>query len=509
MHLKILLHPVLLVLLLGVCAPARAAVAPPAAGDVPIALGSRLELFVDDSLIDRMTGAALKLHSPVRAETVLKFDQPWEGSSCGYFTVINDNGLYRLYYRGSAPSPDNKDVHTEKSPMTVCYAESRDGINWTRPNLGLVEFRGSKDNNILLMGQDALSFTPFLDANPAAPASERFKAVTGTKVPDVKKGYALVGYTSPDGIRWTKVGDYSIIPDTTVNAFDSQNIVFWDTIRKKYVAFYRVMKAGVRWSKFAESSDFTRWPAESIQWFNYGHVPMEHLYTAAARPYERAPHIYVGFPTRYVPHRTSPHQPDKVNFGVNDGVFMSSRDGVNWDRRFLEAFLRPGRDPLNWTDRNNYTANGLLQTAPDELSLYFSQNYRSSSAHLRRGVLRLDGMVSVNAGYEGGEFVTKPFVYKGDNLVLNFATSAVGSIRLELQDARGIPIPGYELENFVPLWGDQIEHPVVWSANPTWGSSLKKLEGIPVRLRVVLRDADLYSMQFRPAKKADAKPAAN
>jgi hypothetical protein len=470
--------------------------------ELPIDLGSRLELFVDDYLIDRMEGAQLKLHPPVRAETVLKFDRQWEGSSSGYFTVIEDNGLYRLYYRGSAPNPDNKDVHTASSPMTVCYAESRDGVNWTRPNLHLVEFGGSNENNILLMGQDALSFTPFLDTNPDAPAQERYKAVTGTKVPNVK-GYALVGYTSPDGIHWTKIGNHSIIPDTTVNAFDSQNIVFWDDSRKKYLAFYRVMKGGVRWSKFAESADFAHWPKESIQWFDYGDAPMEQLYTAAARPYERAPHIYVGFPDRYVPHRTSPEQPDKVNFGVNDSVFMSSRDGRRWNRGFLESFLRPGRDPLNWTDRNNYVANGLIQTAPDELSLYYTQNFRSPSAHLRRGVMRLDGMVSVNAGYRGGEFVTKPFLYKGDTLVLNFETSAVGSIRLELQDARGNPIPGYELEDFPPLWGDKIDHPVVWKANPTWGTSLKKLEGIPVRLRVVLRDADLYSMQFssKPRKK--------
>lgn len=466
----------------------------------PIDLGSRLELFVDDYLIDHLHGAQLKLHSPDRAETVLTFDQPWEGPTTGYFTVIDDRGAYRLYYRGSGHNPANNDVHTEQAPMTECCVESRDGIHWTRPDLGLVTFHGSAHNNIVLMGQPALSFTPFLDANPTTPPNERYKATTGIKVPGVK-GYALVGFTSPDGLHWTKLGDYSIVPDTTVNAFDTQNVVFWDTVRKKYVAFYRAMKNGVRWTKFAESADFRHWPAESIRWFDYGEAPMEQLYTSAARPYARAPHIYLGFPDRYVPFRTSPQQPDPRNFGINDPIFMSSRDGTHWDRRFLESFLRPGRDPLNWTDRNNYIANGLIQTAPDELSLYFTQNYRSPSAHLRRGVLRLDGFVSVNAGYAGGEMVTKPFIYQGDTLVLNFATSAVGSVRLELQDARGHAISGYALEDFPPLWGDQIAHPVAWTANPTWGTSLKKLQGLPIRLRVVLRDADLYSIQFRSARK--------
>lgn len=464
---------------------------PPAA---PVDLGSRLELFVDDALIERLSGAQLKLHPPVRAEKVLEFDKPWEGATCVFFTVIADNGLFRLYYRGSANNPRGDDRHTSETPMTVCYAESRDGINWTKPNLGLVEFRGSKDNNIMWMGQEALAFAPFLDTNPAAPAAERYKATAATLIPG-RKQYALVGFTSPDGLRWTKLGEHSIIPDETTNVFDSQNVTFWDGNRGKYVTFYRAQRGGTRWTKFAESADFAHYPAESIAWFDYGNAPMEQLYTNAAKPYPRAPHIYVGFPNRYEPHRGATHE--GMNAGINDGVFMSSRDGVHWDRRFLEAFLRPGRDPLNWTDRNNYIAAGLIQTAPDELSVYFNQHYRDGTAHLRRGVLRLDGMVSVNAGYEGGEFVTKPFTYTGDSLVLNFETSAAGSIRLELQDERGHPIPGYELENFPPLWGDKIEHTVAWTANPRWGTSLKKLEGLPIRLRVVLRDADLYSLQFR------------
>lgn len=481
-------------LALAVFGPLRGESAPPA---VPVALGSRLELFVDDTLIESMTGAKLKLHSPVRAEKVLEFDQPWEGPTCAFFTVIDDHGLFRLYYRGSANNPRGDDRHSSENPLTVCYAESRDGIHWTKPHLGLVEFRGSKENNIMWMGQEALAFAPFLDTNPATPPAERYKATAATLIPG-RKQYALVGFTSPDGLRWTKLGAHSIIPDETTNVFDSQNVSFWDAIRGKYVTFYRAQKAGTRWTKFAESADFTRYPAESIAWFDYGDAPMEQLYTNAAKPYARAPHIYVGFPNRYEPHRGSTD--GGMNAGINDGVFMSSRDGVHWDRRFLAAFLRPGRDPLNWTDRNNYIAAGLIQTAPDELSIYFTQNYRQKTAHLRRGVLRLDGMVSVNAGYEGGEFVTKPFTYAGDTLVLNFETSAAGSIRLELQDERGHPIPGYELENFPPLWGDQIEHPIAWTANPRWGTSLKKLEGIPIRLRVVLRDADLYSIRFQAAK---------
>ncbi|MSU66588.1 MAG: hypothetical protein EXS38_10915 [Opitutus sp.] len=459
---------------------------------------SRLELFVDDALIERMDGLRLQLHEPRRAEKVLEFDRPWEGATCAYFTLVQDQGLYRLYYRGAGNSGDPReagnDRHSETHPMSVCCVESRDGVNWTRPNLGLVEFRGSKDNNIVWMGQEAMSFYPFLDTNPDARPAERYKAA-GVGILPGRKEYVLIGFTSPDGLRWTKLGDRSIIPDESPNAFDSQNVVFWDQLRGKYIAFYRAQRGGTRWSKYGESTDFANWPADKLAWFDYTGAPMDQLYNNAARPYPRAPHIYVGFPNRYVSYRSGPEHGE--NFGVNDALFMSSRDGVHWDRRFREAFLRPGRDARNWGDRSNYVAAGMLQTSPDELSFYYTQNYRYPSAHLRRGVLRLDGMVSVRADAAGGEIVTKPFRYRGNALVINYETSAAGSLRFELQDERGNAIPGYALEDSPPLWGDQVEHVVTWTANPRWGTSLEKMQGIAVRLRIAMRDADLYSFQFR------------
>src|SRR5689334_20787311 len=99
--------------------------------DASIALGSRRELFVDSFLIDRLTGAALMLEQPRDEGIVLRFDKPWEGRFCGYATVLHDGPLYRLYYRGSPEAgsdASNREV--------TCYAESRDGITWTKPELG-------------------------------------------------------------------------------------------------------------------------------------------------------------------------------------------------------------------------------------------------------------------------------------------------------------------------------------------------------------------------------------
>ena len=179
---------------------------------------------------------------------------------------------------------------------------------------------------------------------------------------------------------------------------------------------------------------------------------------------------------------------------------MTSRDGVHWDRRFMEAFIRPGRDPRNWVHRCNMPASGIVPTAKDELSLYVGRHNTYPSSHLERLVLRLDGFVSVHAGYAEGELIAKPLVFQGENLVLNFATSAAGSIRVEIQDAKGNPLPGFALEESPLIWGDEIEHTVRWKrthAKATSDKPLARIAGKPVRLRFVMRDADLYSLRFR------------
>ncbi len=109
----------------------------------------------------------------------------------------------------------------------------------------------------------------------------------------------------------------------------------------------------------------------------------------------------------------------------------------------------------------------MIQTAPDEISLYVSRNYTYPSAHLERMTLRMDGFVSINADYAGGEFITKPLIFQGDNLHLNFATSAAGSLRLEIQDAQGNPLPGFALEESPVILGDKIEQTVSWKRRRT------------------------------------------
>src|ERR1051325_4978561 len=212
-------------------------------------LGSRRELFVDHFLIAKRDGAQLKLHEPRREGVAVKFDKPWEGGFSGYTTIIKDGGLYRMYYRGLPVA--GRDGSAEAN---VCYAESKDGIVWTKPNLGLFEISGTRENNVVLTNAPFThNFSPFLDERPGVGAPEEFKALTGTVKTD------LHSFKSADGIRWSELQSDAVF---TNGVFDSQNVSFWSASEQQYVCYFRTWKKvgeGFRWISRTTSKDFTIW----------------------------------------------------------------------------------------------------------------------------------------------------------------------------------------------------------------------------------------------------------
>lgn len=164
----------------------------------------------------------------------------------------------------------------------------------------------------------------------------------------------------------------------------------------------------------------------------------------------------------------------------------------------MEGWIRPGLDPdrKSWIHGNTAPAWGLLETSPGELSVYWQDQsgQLKSTPRLLRGTLRTDGFVSVRAKYHGGEFTTKPLTFKGRELVLNYSTSAAGSLRVEIQDEAGKAIPGFALADSPQIYGDAIQEVARWKA----GADVSKLAGRTVRLRFAMKDADLYSFRFQP-----------
>jgi hypothetical protein len=353
----------------------------------------------------------------------------------------------------------------------TCYAESRDGHEWTFPDLGITPSRSSRGGNIILEDASPSShnFTPFFDERPGVAPEARYKALGGTH-----PGGGLYAFKSPDGIHWEKMQDGPVMISEAF-AFDSQNVSFWSVVENQYVCYIRTWDTPygeLRSVSRSTSDDFLNW-SEPVAL--HPNREGEHIYTNATQPYFRAPHIYLAFPTRFFPARGN----------STDILFMSTRAGSSrYSRLFPEAFILPGIDPDRWGNRSNYVALGLVPTGPGELSLYHKSGHRYT--------LRTDGFVSIHAGAEPGELVTRPLVFTGDRLVVNARTSAAGSIRVELLGDDGLPLPGFELSTCREVVGDMIDGEVRWEGDP----SLQVHAGSPVRIRFVMTECDLYSFRF-------------
>jgi hypothetical protein len=461
----------------------------------PMAIGNQRELFVDDVLIDHLSGGGeRRLHHPEPREIALVHDAPWEGGGTGYHSIFQDGDRYRMFYKAEQIEVSAKSVKFNAHPLFCCYAESDDGIHWRKPELGLNEFNGSKANNIAIasgpVGEvkvDAGALALFKDDNPAATDDARYKALLLSAGP---KG--LLAFKSPDGLHWSPMQTEPVL---TAGAFDSQNLAFWDAVHGEYRAYWRIFSGGIpteknftpgnyRAIRTATSKDFIHWTKQAD--VTFADSPREHLYTSQVKPYYRAPQLLLGFPTRYVERgwsesmRALPEREhremraaanQRYGTAITEALLMASRDGVHF-QRWNEAFLRPGpeRDGT-WNYGQQYIGWQVVETksaiegAPNELSLYATERYwNSNGSALRRYTLRLDGFVSVNAPLKGGE----------------------------LQDTDGTPLPGHTLDDCEETFGDALERPVVWKA----GADVSALAGKPVRLRFALKDADLFSFRF-------------
>jgi len=450
-------------------------------------IGERLELFVDDFLIERLTGEARQvLHRPVPREIVFRTDAPWEGNASAYQSVVRDGQHYRIYYRGGHYKHGGKPAEVrEPHPWVLCVIESDDGIHWKRPVLGICEYNGSKENNIVLdtgmladIQGDPAHTAVWIDHNPACPPDARYKIIVLGHKPT--RGLYVLG--SPDGYRFRLLSKQ---PIQTEGAFDSQNLVFWDPVCKVYRMYHRGFRNGLRDVLTAASRDILRFPKPV--WLEYPGSPPMALYTNQIQPYYRAPHILMGFPMRYCdrgwsgPMLDLPGTEDRIarakhsrRYGttVTDAVFMTSRDGRRF-HRWTEAFLRPGpKRSDSWVYGDNFIFWGMAETrsvfgdAPPEISLYATEGYwQGADTIFRRYTLRLDGFVSIHAPYNGGELVIRPFRFSGGALALNLETSAFGSVQVEVQRPDGTPVPGYTLDERRPqAVGRQTDPPAVRAA---------------------------------------------
>ncbi len=487
-----------------------------------INIGSRRECFFDDYLLDtEKTTAPFLLHEPVRRDMVMRMDMPWEGSGSASLCLLNDDGLYRLYYNGrdmdrvTSTAADNTYYH--------CYAESRDGIHWVRPSLHLFSFDGSTENNITSSYAENLycPFFVFKDENPACPPEEKYKSIFCCFHPKYQ-GPALLCAMSGDGIHFDTAHPRVIEKG---GFYDSKHSCFWDKGAKKYRLYTRGFHypdgytgvkhdlhdpksygARLRDIRYLESEDFVHWsPSRRID--QQGAKDIE-LYENVISSYYRAPHQYIGFPTRYVSRGSwTPNYDELPNpshrknryareprFGIalTDCVFLAGRDGVSF-KRYDEPFLRPGpAHNGNWLYGDSYPAVGMFETPSDfeggepEISMLVPVHQWVKPVEIWRYTIRRDGFVSLHAGGKTEEtVVTKPFIFEGEQLFANISTSACGYLYFTLTAEDGTCAESCE------VFGDSSDHRVRFPTN-----AIAAFAGKPVTLSIRMRDAELYAIRF-------------
>lgn len=408
--------------------------------DALVNVGHERQLFVDDYVIGSLDNTFIKGHEAVPQGSVLDFEKPWEGRYSLYGTILKDGDRYLLYYRGLS----GRGYHLQEE-QGYSVAISEDGINFERPTLNLVEWDGSTENNLFLNYPPEYrhSFSPFIDKNPNAPPEERFKASGLRRILPEDRFWEVVGFVSADGIHWELVQEEPIFTD---GALDSMNVIFWSEVEEQYVIYYRTksrVHTGERLISRAVSDDFINWTIEGeMQYFRFDEpVVREEMYLSQTHPYYRAPQIYIATAARFMQGRRAltererlamgPQAPDRAleseesvtrpatyrgyPYGTNaaDTVLMTTRPGrLYYDRTFMGPLVRPGTGFENWVTRSNYPNYHVVETGPDEMSIYVTREYTLESAYLERLSLRIDGFASIHAEHSGGEMITKPLIFK-------------------------------------------------------------------------------------------------
>jgi len=485
-----------------------------------IDVGTRKQLLFDELFLEKSKGVKLRMNTPFQnPKPVLVADKPWEQNVWAYNTVMFDEGKFRMWY-----DTTSYDEQEKKPCRFLCYAESKDGIHWKKPNIGLIEFAGSKNNNIVapkFPGARIGGATVFRDDH--GPAAERYKLWTKYYPSEEEKAKRIRGglyaMVSPDGLQWKMLRTDRGYPLRCGIANDSQNVCFWDADIGKYVGFVRKKIEGPAprdrtcWVGLTYSDDFENWTQAKDVFFadeqmpvpggKPGWLPVVDLYTPGGMKVPGVPDTYILLPTPYYHWREDDFpETDEGTFpSTIDVALATSRDRVNWwqpSPADCEPFLRLGLDGT--------ASSGMIFSNPwpivvgDEIWFYYAglgRSHGGSSPSYGSGIfrarLRRDGFVSIDAGYRGGEFTTPLIKFAGKKLLLNMDGSAGGWLQVEIQSSDGKSITGYKLNDCDTIRGNSLAKQVIWAGN----SEVSKLTGKAVRLRFVMRSMKLYAFQFK------------
>jgi len=457
-------------------------------------------------------GVRLVVERPEKSPAWLKSELPWEDRSIhAYFTVIHDGGRYRLWYEalGSYFEKESDDYG-----VRLCYAESDDGYHWTRPRLGVVSYRGSKDNNVVFDGYVGHKFgyaggTVFID--PVAPAEERYKLIYTGSVSSIQKAM-IRGATSPDGIHWNAFKE----PLFDDYCSDTQTTAHYDPRLRCYVGYFRQWSEdGRRGIARATTKDFRIWPRPVMMLLLDG--PQDHpchdLYTNAHVLYQSAgpdepadPENPSNEGAAILPFHTDVHLMFPAQYTREkdslEVYLATSRDGIRWHYWADDPLVVPEQRGEG-REGSFYAACGMVPMGKDKMAIAYvaypathndARFEQVSDQAARLGayhwaIWEKDRLVAIEAAGEGS-FSTLELKLLGRRLMMNLRTEVAGEVRVQLHRAyKDDVIPGHTFADCDPIRGDQPCATVTWRGKP----DLTDITGQPMQVELRMRAARLYT----------------
>lgn len=507
-------------------------------------IGSTVQLFTDDALIENMerTQRVLSPATKVKTSPILPLDRPWEGNNAFPRYVYYDVGKqqFQMWYMTNVVT-SHIDKATNKLSVVwhpdrqyLCFATSKNGLDWEKPSLGLVEFEGSKDNNILPPGGIAAELYGFIrdehakypkkrfvglrrymdrDLANVARAEEEIEAyyrvsdelIEGLKAKD---NYQIVMwdlYFSPDGFDWTPCKDNPVIRNApqAPEWAGPTGLMGWDPVREVY-AVYMEPSQHARSTDFqrhgrlvgrAESKDLKEWgPPVTVMVPDDSDHPADQFYDPA---FTMRHGLILGTVAIY-----------RTNTGAIFPQFVCSRDAVHYTRDFRQPFIPVGQ-PGAFDSQEMYASAPIW--AGD--SVYFFYHGRNAG-HMVGGVYAeprgeddlfggiglattpKDRFVSLDAGNQAGLATTRTFTFEGNRLYVNAGGAHGMQVQVQILGPASHIVPGFEMGACDPIAADDVDCLVTWNGNADVGA----LAGKPVKLRFQLQNAQIFGFQFRDAE---------
>jgi hypothetical protein len=462
------------------------------------------ELFLDDYMTGGIYRVTRKVHQPIKGAIVLRADRPWETTIVRRGSTVPSEIVE--FYNPPVWDPDEKVYkmwYIIGDAAATGFARSRDGVHWEKPNLGVTEFRGSKENNLVSVRDQPKAMIVHVLRDPDDTPDRRYK------------GMAFLGAAGRQLIVSRDGYEFRALPQEPIPGQDTSHLN-WDERARQYVLTVKHPGPFGRSVWLSTSKDFEHWtPHELIFYADaldqelgrrrirqhlrdpglyhpHAERPDEfrtEVYQMPVFPYES---VYIGLPVFFeAADRIGP--PFNNQDGINSVKLSVSRDLRSWVKvGARESFIPVSRRGPGVLDTGQLLTASRPVVRDDELWFYYSgvdvryppDGVFHSAVYIAR--LRRDGFVSMAAGAEEGFVETRSVRLDGTRLFVN-VDARRGELSAEIT-GRELP-PGFADVRSQPIRGDQLRAEVVWPS----GTDLKALAGRTVRIRFYLKNAGLYS----------------